>query len=79
MNRFFVTPTRPSNFGDHVDLKVNIDNWFEDNRMHNDEDTTARRTQIYLANTVTYGGILALVRLGALGIIGRLSGWKYSN
>ena len=42
--KFFVTPTRPSNFGDHVDLKVNIDNWFEDNRLHNEEDTDVKRT-----------------------------------
>lgn len=43
--RFWVTPTRPSNFGDHVDLKVNIDNWFEDNRLHNESSgTDVRRT-----------------------------------
>lgn len=29
---FHVTPTRPGNFGDHVDFKINIDNWFEENR-----------------------------------------------
>lgn len=30
--QFFVTSSRPGNFGDHIDLKVNIDNWFEENR-----------------------------------------------
>ena len=42
--RFWVTPTRPSNFGDHMDLKVNIDNWFEDSRMHNELNTDVKKT-----------------------------------
>lgn len=42
--KFFVTPTRPSNFGDHIDVKVNIDNWFEENRMHNEGDTEIKKT-----------------------------------
>jgi len=29
---FFVTSSRPGNFGDHIDFKINIDNWFEENR-----------------------------------------------
>lgn len=29
---FFVTSARPGNFGEHLDFKVNIDNWFEENR-----------------------------------------------
>lgn len=29
---FFVTSARPGNFGDHLDFKVNIDNWFDENR-----------------------------------------------
>lgn len=29
---FHVTPTRPGNFGSHLDFKINIDNWFEENR-----------------------------------------------
>lgn len=44
--KFFTTPTRPSNYGDHLDLKVTIDNWFEENRVHNEAagDTDIRRT-----------------------------------
>jgi hypothetical protein len=30
--QFFVTSARPGNFGDHIDVKVNIDNWFDENR-----------------------------------------------
>jgi hypothetical protein len=29
---YHVTPTRPGNFGEHLDFKINIDNWFEENR-----------------------------------------------
>ena len=32
---FFVTSSRPGNFGDHIDFKVNIDNWFDENRYFN--------------------------------------------
>jgi ubiquinol-cytochrome c reductase iron-sulfur subunit len=32
---FFVTPTRPGNFGDHIDFKSTLDNWFDENRVHN--------------------------------------------
>ena len=47
-HKFFTTPSRPSNFGEHLDLKVNIDNWFDENRVHNEADPEIRRTQIYL-------------------------------
>lgn len=30
--QFFVTPSRPGNFGDHIDFKGNIDNWYNENR-----------------------------------------------
>lgn len=26
---FFVTSARPGNFGDHIDFKVTLDNWFD--------------------------------------------------
>jgi len=42
--QFFVTSARPGNFGDHLDFKVNIDNWFEENRVHNEHETDIRRT-----------------------------------
>lgn len=31
--KFFTTPSRPGNFGEHLDMKVNIDNWFDENRL----------------------------------------------
>lgn len=27
--QFFVTSSRPGNFGDHIDFKSSIDNWFD--------------------------------------------------
>ena len=74
--QFFTTPTRPSNFGDHIDFKTSIDNWFDENRMHNEENVDVRRTQIYLLNALGYAGLFSLTRLFALGVIGRLCGWK---
>lgn len=29
---FFVTSARPGNFGEHLDFKSTIDNWFDENR-----------------------------------------------
>ena len=73
---FFTTPTRPSNFGDHIDMKVQVDNWFEENRLHNEENADVRRTQIYLLHAINYGSFAAAARIFALGVIGRLVGWK---
>ena len=42
--KFFVTPARPSNFGDHIDHKVALDNWFDENRLHNEGETDIRKT-----------------------------------
>eukprot|EP01017_Pseudomicrothorax_dubius_P044479 TRINITY_DN751_c0_g1_i1.p1 TRINITY_DN751_c0_g1~~TRINITY_DN751_c0_g1_i1.p1 ORF type:complete len:268 (+),score=93.91 TRINITY_DN751_c0_g1_i1:104-907(+) len=74
--QFFVTSSRPGNFGDHIDFKLNIDNWFDENRVHNEHETDIRRTQLYVLSAVYYGGILSLARIYALGVIGRLNGWK---
>jgi ubiquinol-cytochrome c reductase iron-sulfur subunit len=34
--QFFVTSSRPGNFGDHIDFKATIDNWFDENRVYNE-------------------------------------------
>jgi len=74
--QFFVTSARPGNFGDHVDFKVQVDNWFDENRVHNEHETDIRRTQLYVLNAIYYAGLLSLARCYALGVIGRLNGWK---
>ena len=30
--KFWVTSSRPSNFGDPIDCKTKVDNWFDENR-----------------------------------------------
>jgi hypothetical protein len=30
--KFWLTSSRPSNFGDHLDVKTKADNWFDENR-----------------------------------------------
>jgi ubiquinol-cytochrome c reductase iron-sulfur subunit len=72
---FWYTPSRPSNFGDHIDFKVTLDNWFDENRAYNEHDTGLRRTQIYTLSAIYYAGLLNIARLYAIGIIGRLNGW----
>lgn len=73
--QFFTTTARAGNFGDHIDFKATIDNWFDENRVYNEHETDIRRTQIYLLGAVVHAGLLNFARLFAIGVIGRLNGW----
>ena len=48
--KFWVTSSRPSNFGDHLDVKTKADNWFDENRLWNEEnkDYEIKRAQMYM-------------------------------
>ena len=58
--KFWVTSSRPSNFGDPLDTKTKVDNWFDENRyfllgitlfrVWNEEnrDYEIKRAQIYM-------------------------------
>ena len=48
--KFWVTSARPSNFGDHLDCRTKLDNWFDENRIYNEEnrDYEIRRAQLYI-------------------------------
>jgi len=35
---YWVTSSRPSNFGDPLDAKTKVDNWFDENRLWNEEN-----------------------------------------
>ena len=35
---YWVTSSRPSNFGDPLDAKTKADNWFDENRLWNEEN-----------------------------------------
>jgi len=43
-NKFWVTSSRPSNFGDPIDTKTKVDNWFDQNRY----ESFFNRDGIYL-------------------------------
>lgn len=57
-----MTSSRPSNFGDPLDTKTKADNWFDDNRLWNEEnrDYEIRRAQMYMVQ----GFILSSYVLG---------------
>ncbi len=48
--KFWVTSARPSNFGDHLDVRTKLDNWFDENRVYNEEnrDYEIKRAQLYI-------------------------------
>jgi ubiquinol-cytochrome c reductase iron-sulfur subunit len=52
---FWVTSARPSNFGDPLDTKTKADNWFDENRLWNEEnrDYEIKRAQIYMLQGFT--------------------------
>jgi ubiquinol-cytochrome c reductase iron-sulfur subunit len=53
-------------------VKIQINNF----RVHNEHETDLRRTQAYLLSAVYYAGVLSMARVYAIGVIGRLNGWK---
>jgi len=48
--KFWVTTARPPNFGDHLDVRTKLDNWFDENRLYNEEnrDYEIKRAQLYI-------------------------------
>lgn len=55
---FWVTSSRPSNFGDPLHAKTKVDNWFDENRLWNEEnrDYEIRRAQLYMLQGFILGG-----------------------
>ena len=45
-------------------------------RVHNEHETDLRRTLVYILSAVYYAGLLSIARMYAVGVIGRLNGWK---
>lgn len=58
--KFWVTSSRPSNFGDPIDTKTKVDNWFDENRLWNEEtkDYQIKRAQIYMLQGFILSGYL---------------------
>jgi hypothetical protein len=59
---YCVTSSRPSNFGDPLDTKTKADNWFDENRLWNEEnrDYEIKRAQMYMIQ----GYIVGMYALG---------------
>ena len=45
-------------------------------RVHNEHESEIRRTQLYTMSAIFYGAVFSFARLYAIGVIGRLNGWK---
>ena len=59
---FWVTSSRPANFGAPLDTKTKADNWFDENRLWNEEnrDYEIKRAQMYMLQ----GYIVGMYALG---------------
>ena len=61
---YWVTSSRPSNFGDPLDTKTKADNWFDENRVWNEEnrDYEVRRAQTYMVQGFILGNYILGVK-----------------
>jgi len=61
---YWVTSSRPSNFGDPIDGKTKADNWFDENRVWNEEnrDYEVRRAQMYMVQGFILGNYILGVK-----------------
>merc|ERR1719195_324497 len=61
---YWVTSSRPSNFGDPLDQKTKADNWFDENRVWNEEnrDYEGRRAQMYMVQGFILGNYILGVK-----------------
>ena len=61
---YWVTSSRPSNFGDPLDQKTKADNWFDENRVWNEEnrDYEVRRAQMYMVQGFILGNYILGVK-----------------
>jgi len=61
---YWVTSARPSNFGDPLDTKTKADNWFDENRLWNEEnrDYEIKRAQIYMLQGIVLSNYIIGVK-----------------
>ena len=74
--KFWVTTARPPNFGDHLDVRTKLDNWFDENRTHNEEnrDYEIRRAQLYLYHGFNLSFFIISAKYGLLAVYQYLHG-----
>lgn len=66
--KFWVTSARPPNFGDHLDTRTKLDNWFDENRLYNEEnkDFEIRRAQLYVYHGFNMAFYVLAIKYGIL-------------
>lgn len=66
--KFWVTSVRPPNFGDHLDTRTKLDNWFDENRLYNEEnrDYEVRRAQLYIYHGFNIAMYVLCAKYGVL-------------
>lgn len=74
--KFWITSSRPSNFGDHLDVRTKLDNWFDENRLYNEEnrDYEIRRAQIYIYHGFNIAFYALAMKYGVLLVYQWLNG-----
>lgn len=75
---FWVTSSRPSNFGDPIDTKTKVDNWFDENRVWNEEnkDYEIKRAQIYMLHGYCLSFYALVVKTIATVVFHHMNTWN---
>lgn len=68
----YATTTRPGNFGNHLDLQLNIDNWFDENRLYNEHETNIKRAHLQFIDAAFFGSFISILKMLSLGLFGYL-------
>ena len=73
---FWVTSARPPSFGEHIDTRTKLDNWFDENRVHNEEnrDYEIRRAQMYVYQGFNLAFYALVAKYGVYGVFSWLNG-----
>lgn len=78
--QYWVTSARPANFGDHLQIPTKPDNWFDENRIWNEEDKDyrTRRAKMYAFDAFIYGFWVTVVAIALKWGYGKLvsKNWK---
>lgn len=71
---YWLTSSRPSNFGDPLDTKTKADNWFDENRLYNEEnrDYEIKRAQMYMLQGFILSGYAIGIKTIASCIYGQM-------
>jgi ubiquinol-cytochrome c reductase iron-sulfur subunit len=71
----FETATKPGNFLDRTDFKLKLDNWFDEAREFNENESEIKKAQIYICNTMATSIWLTLAKWVASSVAITTAGW----